>query len=65
VLLRKTLGDVAVRIDHIGSTSVTGLAAKDIIDIQVGVVDLDHPRLVPLQGNGLDGPQHQAKPVAP
>jgi GrpB-like predicted nucleotidyltransferase (UPF0157 family) len=36
-LLRKFLGDLAVRIDHIGSTSVPNLDAKDIIDIQVTV----------------------------
>jgi GrpB-like predicted nucleotidyltransferase (UPF0157 family) len=35
--LRAILGSVAVRIDHIGSTSVRGLAAKDRIDVQVGV----------------------------
>ena len=35
--LRSVLGDLALRIDHIGSTSVSGLAAKDIIDIQVSV----------------------------
>ncbi len=46
-LLHDALGDVAVRIDHIGSTSVPGLAAKDIIDVQVSVEDLDDPRLVP------------------
>ena len=38
--LRQALGDLAIRIDHIGSTSVPGLAAKDIIDIQVSVADL-------------------------
>jgi GrpB-like predicted nucleotidyltransferase (UPF0157 family) len=31
------LGDLAVRIDHNGSTSVRGLAAKPVIDIQVSV----------------------------
>lgn len=46
-LLRSALGDLPVRIDHIGSTSVPGLAAKDIIDVQVTVGDLDDPRLVP------------------
>ena len=35
--LRDVLGDLALRIDHVGSTSVPGLAAKDIIDIQVSV----------------------------
>ena len=35
--LRMTLGDGAYRIDHIGSTSVAGLASKDVIDIQVSV----------------------------
>jgi GrpB-like predicted nucleotidyltransferase (UPF0157 family) len=32
--LRDRLGPTALRIDHIGSTSVPGLAAKDVIDIQ-------------------------------
>jgi GrpB-like predicted nucleotidyltransferase (UPF0157 family) len=31
------LGPVALRIDHIGSTSVPGLGAKDVIDIQITV----------------------------
>ncbi|WP_197508364.1 GrpB family protein [Mycobacterium sp. E802] len=35
------LGAKAVRVDHIGSTSVPGLAAKPIIDIQLSVVDVD------------------------
>jgi GrpB-like predicted nucleotidyltransferase (UPF0157 family) len=39
--LRRRLGSTAARIDHIGSTSIPGLAAKDIIDIQVTVEDLD------------------------
>ena len=38
--LRRSLGDLALRIDHIGSTSAPGLASKDIIDIQVSVSDL-------------------------
>ena len=38
--LRQRLGDGALRIDHIGSTSVPGLAAKDLIDVQVTVADL-------------------------
>jgi GrpB-like predicted nucleotidyltransferase (UPF0157 family) len=35
--LAAALGEVAVRIDHIGSTAVPGLAAKSWIDIQVEV----------------------------
>jgi GrpB-like predicted nucleotidyltransferase (UPF0157 family) len=34
-ILRRSLGTLALRIDHIGSTSVPGLAAKDVIDIQI------------------------------
>ncbi len=34
------LGDLVVRIDHNGSTSVPGLGAKPIIDIQVSVREL-------------------------
>jgi GrpB-like predicted nucleotidyltransferase (UPF0157 family) len=41
--LRTTLGEVALRIDHIGSTAVPGLAAKNVIDIQVTVRDFDAP----------------------
>lgn len=39
-LLRKTLGDIAVEVQHIGSTAVPGLAAKPIIDILIEVTDL-------------------------
>ena len=35
--LQKVLGELALRIDHIGSTSVPGLGAKDVIDIQITV----------------------------
>jgi dephospho-CoA kinase len=35
------LGALAVDVDHIGSTSVPGLAAKDCIDLQVRVTALD------------------------
>jgi GrpB-like predicted nucleotidyltransferase (UPF0157 family) len=39
-VLRAALGAVAVRIDHVGSTSVPSLAAKPIIDIQISVATL-------------------------
>ncbi|MEJ7633180.1 GrpB family protein [Aeromicrobium sp.] len=42
------LGDLALRIDHIGSTSVPGLAAKPIIDIDLSVADPeDEPAFLP------------------
>src|SRR5262245_11402536 len=39
--LRQALGDVAIRIDHIGSTAVPGLAAKPIIDVQISVASFE------------------------
>jgi GrpB-like predicted nucleotidyltransferase (UPF0157 family) len=39
--LREVLGKLALRIDHIGSTSVPGLVAKDTIDVQVTVAELE------------------------
>jgi GrpB-like predicted nucleotidyltransferase (UPF0157 family) len=48
-ILRQGLGDSALRIDHIGSTSVPGLAAKDVIDIQITVPALDQKILVAMQ----------------
>ena len=39
--LRNELGSLAMRIDHIGSTSIRGLAAKPIIDIQISVESFD------------------------
>jgi GrpB-like predicted nucleotidyltransferase (UPF0157 family) len=45
--LTAVLGPAALRIEHVGSTSVPGLAAKDIIDIQVSVADIgDEARYV-------------------
>jgi len=37
--IRAVLGDAAVRVEHVGSTSVPGLAAKPIIDILLAVPD--------------------------
>lgn len=39
--LRTVLGPSALHVDHIGSTAVPGMAAKDIYDVQVSVADLD------------------------
>lgn len=39
--LRRALGIAALRIDHIGSTAVPDLPAKDVIDIQITIAALD------------------------
>lgn len=39
--LAASLGPTALRIDHVGSTAVPGLAAKPVVDIQVSVPDVD------------------------
>jgi dephospho-CoA kinase len=46
------LGETAVAIDHVGSTSVPGLAAKDCIDVQVRVRTLDDEALAGLFEEG-------------
>lgn len=39
--LATSFGNLASHIEHIGSTSVPGLAAKDVIDVQVSVAGLE------------------------
>jgi GrpB-like predicted nucleotidyltransferase (UPF0157 family) len=41
IRVRAALGCAAVRVEHIGSTAVPGLAAKPIVDVLVTVVDPD------------------------
>ncbi len=49
------LDRVALGIDHIASTSVPGIRAEDVIDVQVVVAKLDTERIVPaLAGLGLE-----------
>ena len=45
--LRAVLGDDALAVDHVGSTSVPGLAAKDCVDVQVRITTVDQARDVP------------------
>ncbi len=46
--VRRTLGERALDIEHIGSTSVPGLAAKPVVDILLTVPDVaDEPAYVP------------------
>ena len=37
--LKEALGDLALRIEHVGSTSVKGLSAKPIIDLDIVIPD--------------------------
>ena len=38
--IRAALGAAAIQIEHIGSTSVPGLAAKPVIDVLITLVDI-------------------------
>ena len=54
--LRIGLGNLALRIDHIGSTSVQGLPAKDIIDIQITVSALNQDVIQAMEKLGYSLP---------
>jgi GrpB-like predicted nucleotidyltransferase (UPF0157 family) len=51
--IRAVAGDSIVAIHHIGSTSVPGLAAKDIIDTQITVTDIATADRLPLPAAGF------------
>ena len=44
--IEEALGDTAIKVEHVGSTSVEGLAAKPIIDIDVVVANADVQKAV-------------------
>lgn len=53
--LSAALGTAAISVDHVGSTSVVGLAAKPVIDIMVSVPDVrdESTYLPPVLSTGL------------
>ena len=55
MLLKSLLNDVAIDIQHVGSTSIQNVCAKPIIDIAVGVKTLDSitPYIELLGKNGI------------
>ena len=50
--LEDVLGRRALRLEHIGSTAVPDMAAKDVIELQVSVTDLESA------AREFDGPLH-------
>jgi dephospho-CoA kinase len=66
-----------VRVDHVGSTSVPGLVAKDVVDVQVGVrrlIDADEPGFgevlrragyLLVEGRTQDRPHPEGGPTSP
>lgn len=59
--LMDLLGSRVVQIDHIGSTSVPGLGAKDVIDVQITVAELS-PKITQKMVNA--GYEHWGKITA-
>ncbi len=55
VLLKSLLQDIAIDIQHVGSTAIQNISAKPIIDIAVGVDALDSikPYIGLLEENGI------------
>jgi GrpB-like predicted nucleotidyltransferase (UPF0157 family) len=54
--ISSTVGPLVVAIEHYGSTAVPGLRAKPIIDLLIGVAEIDHglSMIRPMTGLGYD-----------
>jgi GrpB-like predicted nucleotidyltransferase (UPF0157 family) len=59
-LLRQSLNTLALRIDHIGSTSVPNLCSKDVIDIQITIASLPAPTII----DALQSLGYELRPLA-
>lgn len=62
--IRAALGDRVVRLEHVGSTSVPGLAAKPIVDIQLSLASLE-PRQAYVAALAGLGYRHVADGIEP
>lgn len=62
--IKQILGEKVIAIEHIGSTSVEGLGAKPILDIAIGVNDLDGVSefIEPLKQIGYEFVSHKEFP---
>jgi len=62
--MRSALGPLALAIEHYGSTAVPNLRAKPIIDLLIGVADLDHgmQMIEPMTSLGYDYAGNQGTP---
>lgn len=65
MIVRACCPDAFVRIEHVGSTAVPGLAAKPIIDVMPGVVSLDAfaPNIEKLAALGYEYVQRYEQPL--
>lgn len=65
-VLADSVGRLAPRIEHIGRTAIPGMAAKDVLDLQASVADLDGAARTldaPLAALGFRRPIHEADHV--
>jgi GrpB-like predicted nucleotidyltransferase (UPF0157 family) len=62
--LEEVFGEMAVAIEHVGSTAVPGLAAKPIVDIEVGIKNFGdwHSFIKPLEAIGYMFMPERVKP---
>lgn len=61
-LFNNAFGDMIIAIEHIGSTSISGIPAKPIIDMNIGVSSLDVARAMK---DGFERLGYEHRPVVP